>query len=98
MPAIVQTNVAKPVLQLVDLVGGAGQRYTRAVNTRALFHNLLHFFAEHSNRLPTPGLLKELFFDAGLFVERLREQVTSRWFLLGSKSCSRAPGPGAEHE
>src|ERR1700730_13858355 len=98
MAPIVQTNVLEPVLERLEFTCRSSQRFTRAVNAGALFHDLLHLLAEVRDRLPASAFLKKLLLQPRLFVERLGQQVASNGFLFRRIGGRRMSSSGAKHE
>src|SRR5258708_4375073 len=98
MPPIIETNVAEPFLELLEFAGRSGQRFTRAINSGALFHDFLHRLAEVSDWFAAAALLKKLFLQPRLLVQRLGQQVTRRRFLFRRIGRRRPPGSGAKYQ
>src|SRR5207247_10774860 len=97
MASIVQTDVAEPVLELLEFANRSGQQFTRTVNAGTLFRDLLHLLAEVRDRLPASPLVKKLFLEPRLFVQRLGQKLAPRGFLFCRISRRRTPGSSAAH-
>src|SRR5262245_59614900 len=81
--AIVEGDSRQALLQPTEIVDGVGERDSRAVDTRALLHDLLHLFTQQGQTLAVTGApVQELILEPVLLFRSLHHDDRSRVMLL----------------